>query len=83
MSILVVTTDNCLTITPITCAAQAYKDCVTAVYFSGPTLFAPLITAATNIAAGNNCRCVYTCLRLSTGYLCAHDFPLFASEIAN
>ena len=35
---------------------QAYKDCVTAVYFSGPTLFAPLINAATAIAASANCR---------------------------
>eukprot|EP00598_Pedospumella_elongata_P004135 CAMPEP_0184970918 /NCGR_PEP_ID=MMETSP1098-20130426/3229_1 /TAXON_ID=89044 /ORGANISM="Spumella elongata, Strain CCAP 955/1" /LENGTH=531 /DNA_ID=CAMNT_0027492917 /DNA_START=64 /DNA_END=1659 /DNA_ORIENTATION=- len=34
---------------------QAYKDCVTAVYFSGPTLFGPLIHAATALAAGANC----------------------------
>jgi hypothetical protein len=29
---------------------------VTAVYFSGPTMFAPLINTATGIAAGANCR---------------------------
>mmetsp|Transcript_21058 Transcript_21058/g.35667 ORF Transcript_21058/g.35667 Transcript_21058/m.35667 type:complete len:496 (+) Transcript_21058:87-1574(+) len=34
---------------------QAYKDCVTNVYFSGPTLFQPLIEASTAIAAGSNC----------------------------
>mmetsp|Transcript_27422 Transcript_27422/g.54902 ORF Transcript_27422/g.54902 Transcript_27422/m.54902 type:complete len:538 (-) Transcript_27422:249-1862(-) len=35
---------------------KAYKDCIPKLFFSGPTLFAPLINAATGIAAGANCR---------------------------
>jgi hypothetical protein len=34
---------------------QAYKDCVSSVFFSGPTLFAPIIRAAAGLAAGANC----------------------------
>jgi hypothetical protein len=34
---------------------QAYSDCVNAVALSGPTLFAPIIDAATGIAASSNC----------------------------
>lgn len=35
---------------------QAYKDGMSRLFFSGPTLFAPIINASTAIAAGANCR---------------------------
>jgi hypothetical protein len=35
---------------------QAYRDCVHAVMLSGPTLFAPMIMNATQIAAQAGCR---------------------------
>ena len=34
----------------------AYRDCLGNILLSGPTLFGPLIGAASNIAASNNCR---------------------------
>jgi hypothetical protein len=34
---------------------QAYKDAVNTVYFSGPTLFQPLIDASSAIVSGYNC----------------------------
>lgn len=34
---------------------QAYSDCINSVALSGPTLFAPIINAATGIAANSNC----------------------------
>jgi hypothetical protein len=38
---------------------QAYKDCLSNVMLSGPTLFGPFIGAASHIAASANCR--YAC----------------------